>query len=92
MHPFETSHSARLSDFAKLAELSNREELYRPENWRQYRIVRRKSFGGQYLVAFWPFGDKFLLARKFTRLSRLYAKGLTTFSPTILTLGIIGNR
>jgi hypothetical protein len=52
MHSIETSHSARLSDFAKLAELPNREELYRPENWRQYRIFRRKSFPGQRLVAF----------------------------------------
>jgi hypothetical protein len=52
MYPFETSHSARLSDFAKLAELPNREELYRPENWRQYRILRRKSLRSQRLVAF----------------------------------------
>jgi hypothetical protein len=52
MHPLETSHSARLSDFAKLAELSNREELYRAKYWRQYRILRRKAFHGNHLVAF----------------------------------------
>jgi hypothetical protein len=59
MHPFETSHSARLSDFAKLAELSNREELYRPKDWRQYRILRRKPFRRQRLVAFQPFSSNF---------------------------------
>src|SRR6267142_3756209 len=35
------SHSAPLYGFAEFAELSNREELYRWEKWRQYRIPRR---------------------------------------------------
>src|SRR5438105_15422393 len=44
MHPFETSHSARLGDFTKLAERSNREEEYRAHTWRQYRMFGRKPF------------------------------------------------
>ena len=92
MHPFETSHSARLGDFTKLAELSNREELYRPKNWRQYRIFRRKSFRNLHLFDFWPFRRRFFLARKFAPLSRLCAKGLAAFSATILTFRIIGSR
>jgi hypothetical protein len=35
-------HPARLSELAKLAELSNREELYRPKKARQYRYSGRK--------------------------------------------------
>jgi hypothetical protein len=52
MHPFETSHSARLSDFAKLAELHNREELYLWPKRRQYRNVLLKSLTGKHLRRF----------------------------------------
>jgi hypothetical protein len=43
MQLLNPSHPARLSGFAKLAELHNREELYRCEKSRQYRNGRRNS-------------------------------------------------
>ena len=41
-HILASSHSAWISGLAKLAELHNREELYRRGKLRQYRNLRRK--------------------------------------------------